>query len=109
MSALKPCPWCGDSVLEVRESVVTGAQWVACTGCGVSSQEAPDEPAAIAAWNRRAGDAEVEKLRAELSAARDALQNMLGAFNTPLRRRRMPGDFYDAAIDSARTALGDTP
>jgi Lar family restriction alleviation protein len=49
-----PCPWCADTVLEVRESVVTQIQWVTCTTCGASGPERETAPAAIAAWNRRA-------------------------------------------------------
>ena len=54
MSDMLPCPWCADTVLEVRESVVTQIQWVTCTTCGASGPERETAPAAIAAWNRRA-------------------------------------------------------
>lgn len=35
----------------------------------------------------------------------DALQNMLGAFDTPVRRMKYPSDFGDEAIKSAHKAL----
>lgn len=42
-----------------------------------------------------------------------ALQNMLGAFDNPVRRRKMPGEFEDESIASARAAIalatGTTP
>lgn len=48
-------------------------------------------------------------LRADRDQLCEALQNMMGAFDTPLRRLRMPGEFQDEAIASARAALaGDT-
>lgn len=40
-------------------------------------------------------------LRADRDRLCEALQNMMGAFDTPLRRRRMPGEFQDEAIASA--------
>lgn len=36
----------------------------------------------------------------------DALKNMMGAFDTPLARRRMSGEFCEEARESAREALG---
>jgi hypothetical protein len=50
--------------------------------------------------------ARVEALEAALRASRDALQNMLGGFDTPLRRMQLSGEFYDEAIESARAAEG---
>lgn len=38
-------------------------------------------------------------------ALADALQNMLGAFDTPVRRLKYPSDFGDEAIESAHKAL----
>jgi len=35
----------------------------------------------------------------------DALENMLGAFNTPVRRVKLPSDFGDEACKSAEAAL----
>lgn len=67
MSALKPCPFCGG--IEGLSVDGSAAHYVYCNGCdaagpvGTSDQS---KDAAIAAWNRRAGDNEVEKLRAAL-------------------------------------------
>ena len=35
----------------------------------------------------------------------DACQNMLGAFDTPIRRRKLPGSLGDEAIETARAAV----
>lgn len=47
--------------------------------------------------------------RAQLIAAagrlQEALENMLGAFDTPVRRLKYPSDFGDEAIATAREAL----
>lgn len=43
-----------------------------------------------------------------MSAAKDmyeALENLLGAFDTPIGRRKMPGDFSKEAIESAHAAM----
>lgn len=52
------------------------------------------------------------KERARLIAAapelKEALQNMLGAFDNAVRRMKMPGDFEDEAIATARIALAKT-
>jgi len=39
------------------------------------------------------------------AALEEALLNMLGAFDSPIRRLKMPGEFPDEAIESARNAL----
>lgn len=45
------------------------------------------------------------RLIAAAGRLRESLENMLGAFDTPLRRMKMPSDFGDEAIASARKAL----
>lgn len=37
----------------------------------------------------------------------DALHNMTGMFDTPVRRRQMPGEFHDEACKTARETLAD--
>lgn len=66
MSALKPCPFCGErSIKAVSRGVPE--QWVYCHVCDASGPVKSDMQHARAAWNRRAGDEEVEKLRAEVA------------------------------------------
>ena len=62
MRKLKPCPFCGESVVyyppEDLNSIFTiqsdGTMLVDCFYCGASGPVAPNEVDAIAAWNRRA-------------------------------------------------------
>lgn len=57
-----------------------------------------------AAWNRRAGDDEVKKLRAELAAAREALRQALNSRAVDYAEAEHIGWGY-----RAQAALGDTP
>jgi hypothetical protein len=41
----------------------------------------------------------------EMTEALDAIENLMGAFNTPLRRLKFPGIFQDEVIDFARNVL----
>lgn len=51
-------------------------------------------------------DAEIADLRLSERILREALQNMMGAFDNPLSRRRYPpDDFMQECIRSARAAL----
>lgn len=69
MSALRECPFCGRSprVSWSRDNDVVNIRcegWAYdCLGAGANCH---DEAAAIAAWNRRARDAEAEALRARV-------------------------------------------
>jgi Lar family restriction alleviation protein len=91
MSALKPCPFCGGEALYTPTCHIDVVQ---CRVCGAQGMAAMGQPeAAIAAWNRRAGDDEVEKLREVLRIAIEALD----AADMP------------HTADAIRTALGDTP
>lgn len=55
------------------------------------------------------GKDKIAEANAQLfSAAPDlleALQNMIGAFDNPIVRRKLPSDFNSEAIQSARTAI----
>lgn len=47
--------------------------------------------------------------QAEVKRMREALQNVMGCYDTPLSRRRFPPDgFMTEAINTARTALAST-
>lgn len=59
----------------------------------IKPTESPDESLANA------------RLIAGAGRLRDAVENLLGVFDTPLRRMKMPSDFGDEAIATARAAL----
>ena len=62
------------------------------------------DPDKIDALFRRAEAAE-----AKVKRVREALQNVMGCYDTPLSRRRYPPDaFMTEAIDTARTTLAST-
>lgn len=48
---------------------------------------------------------ETSQLQNAAEEMRDALLNLLGAFDTPMRRLKLSGEFYDEAIESAHEAL----
>ena len=49
--SLKPCPFCGDTALEVAQG--GDRHWVMCHGCHAEGPMRDDEAAAVEAWNRR--------------------------------------------------------
>lgn len=50
---------------------------------------------------------QAEALRRENAELREALQNLMGCYDTPLSRRRFPPDeFMKEALDIARALLG---
>lgn len=54
-------------------------------------------------------EARAEAAEAEVKRLREALQNVMGCYDTPLSRRRFPPDgFMTEAINTARTALAST-
>ena len=71
---LKPCPFCGSDNVDDWETHVR------CHKCGARGpwqwHVEGEDPMVISAnaWNTRAADAEVERLRAQLAAARAALE-----------------------------------
>jgi hypothetical protein len=53
--------------------------------------------------------ARAEAAEADVKRLREALQNVMGCYDTPLSRRRFPPDgFMTEAINTARTALAST-
>jgi Lar family restriction alleviation protein len=76
MTALKPCPFCGSTHVELfAESLV-----VLCHQCGAENPDLPIDGATVedvvAAWNRRAGE---DALRTEAERLREALRNLINA------------------------------
>lgn len=73
MSALLPCPFCGEGadLMELFEGFCGE-----CGNCETTGPAAETEAAAIAAWNQRATPAEVEKLRADVERLREALTDI---------------------------------
>lgn len=60
MSDLKPCPFCGGEA-EIWRANRERSAWIACMGrcCVLVSKEYTTDAEAIAAWNRRAHDADL--------------------------------------------------
>lgn len=50
-------------------------------------------------------DASLAQLFAAAPELLEALQNMIGAFDNPIVRRKLPSDFNSEAIQSARAAI----
>lgn len=79
---LKPCPWCSCKTPYAASPSLGQSYWrVVCDDCGAEGPPwgkdmiAPDcDAACITAWNTRADDAELTRLRAENKALRGALE-----------------------------------
>ena len=72
---LKPCPFCACDQLKISPNIHTGLLRVQCEGCWATSVTSNNRANLIAAWNRRAADAEIERLRAAVvTAKREALE-----------------------------------
>ncbi len=75
MSELKPCPFCGASCLQIV-SGQPGCHYVKCESCKVTTDDT-SRSRAITAWNTRADDAEIERLRRIENAARAIQQDLM--------------------------------
>lgn len=105
--ALKPCPFCGG---RARTEGGIGDVLVECQKCGVCTTYEDSDVIAIAAWNRRATEAdlraEVERLRAQakgmtallragcdlLAIESEALRNSISIIGDPDRLSDDPED-----------------
>ena len=82
---LKPCPFCGYDKIQITADENQGYKWgravcICCNAVGPEvrtgydkSFEAPWRAEAAAEWNRRASDAEIERLRADNKRLTDKL------------------------------------
>lgn len=76
-STLRPCPFCGGEAQLSDDQAMRayGGVYVRCVDCGVKTTVEPVNRAyiadekAVSLWNRRATDAEIERLRRERDAA----------------------------------------
>ena len=127
--ALKPCPWCGGEAGSHPDEIGSGGQHVTpyhvgCRRCRMVFSE-EEEADAIAAWNTRAADAEIERLRTALESVLiggNHVALLIGADHPPftashdaamehyIGRDRRNHNGYDAwccwrAIMHARSAL----
>jgi Lar family restriction alleviation protein len=59
MNKLKPCPFCGSSLLKIYDNGLI-YPWVQCVECLANTSSEPTVEEAIKAWNRRV-DSEVEE------------------------------------------------
>lgn len=96
-SPLLPCPFCGGKASDaLPANSVMGRIYCGNDDCFGPRTTGAVKEDAIKQWNTRAAD----------NALVEALQNMLGAYDTPVSRRRFPPDeFMKEAIASARAAL----
>jgi hypothetical protein len=64
IAELKRCPnpWCCEQGERVRRCATSHNYWVECR-CGISGPDRDTEAEAVAAWNTRAAEAQVEALR----------------------------------------------
>lgn len=98
---IKDCPFCGKSSVHIEETRVDAeTTWwgICCHDCGCQVSPRVSEQDAIAAWNTRTADKEIERLR---EALRKIARDRLGI---PFEQR------YLVSIerrDIARQALGD--
>lgn len=128
MSPLKPCPFCGGTdgqfATDAQNANYTGKWgWWECS-CGARAEDVRTgydatgwQDDAIAAWNRRAGDDEAEKLRARVRRLEGALRECAndleayvmreysGSILTPGNALRRARDL--APVDEARAVLED--
>jgi len=53
MSDLKPCPFCGEGVVFIRNDYMEHLKWVECSSCGSSSDTHRDSVEVVNKWNTR--------------------------------------------------------
>lgn len=111
MSELKPCPFCGGApMLRPDHNHSTGIE-IECVADRCAAKPAVweiSEPATIAAWNRRAGDAELATLRAKVERLRCTIREAASAIEREATEVLwMPDDAYPAEtiVDFLRAAL----
>jgi len=117
MSALRECDFCASPLVVMRGSGTQGMYWTQCGHCHAEGPVCDTEAEALAAWNRQAGDAEAEALRARVRRLEGALRECAndleayvmreysGSILTPGNALRRARDL--APVDEARAVLED--
>lgn len=106
---LKPCPFCGENGLVEEFGRLVLVQ---CCGCGVATDGSLTEAEAIAAWNRRANEAELVAALREFVAI-DAAARVFADESTTLSlgaeqgmaRHNAIAERYATAINVVRALL----
>ena len=104
---LKPCPFCGCTLVDCDDVTDNNGNlgWhVYCPQCFCDGPGMDCKADAIAAWNRRASDAEIERLRAVLVEARDDVGSW-GAYASPYFQEKWDLEGNIARIDAALSPL----
>ena len=118
--ALKPCPFCGQPAEWEKGEYGDSYPWnyIACSSCEAMGPATPrdlwNRSQAIAAWNRRATEAdlraEVERLRGLLWYAWSEFNAIRARSGAPLSHDGMPlvaDDWWSAMTEAFGAAIGD--
>ena len=103
---LKPCPFCACDQLKISPNIHTGLLRVQCEGCWATSVTSNNRANLIAAWNRRASDAEIERLRAALTECSAPYDS---GPTTVLDGARLVAAEFQRRMDIAGSALSPLP
>lgn len=91
---LLSCPFCGAEAIVCGNNEHNPRHWVMCRECHACPQgDLPESVQAIAAWNTRASQAEIERLREALAWVR---KNYAGGSTSEINAR------IDAALSEAK-------
>jgi hypothetical protein len=95
--------------LKVEDDVLMDSRgFIVAEFCCESWKQTAIADAANEASTLQAHARENERLRKERDKCRNALANMMGAYDTPLSRRRFPPDeFREECLKSGREALAE--
>jgi len=114
MTALKPCPFCGEKMPPHDDTA-----WVRCYGCGAETGWRPTGDEAAAAWNTRADlhDATNAQLAKAVEALIDTTSHLVAALSLLEQggKKAAPSDKmfdqmlrdYAASINRSRAVLLD--
>ena len=93
LAELMPCPFCGGKPNDELEDNGSNVTWVICDnvkdGCGCEGPYKHTPEDAIEAWNRRASEARIAALEAQVEGMRVALERILDG--KVIADKRYPG------------------